>query len=236
MSATALSIAAVLTLATDCGGARPESEFATRLAAVAEHESARHPLAIGVNAEPARGLSGQSLRFSSPAEAARAAHDLLRQGRRIDLGLMQISHVNLGRHGLSVETALNACENMRAGAAHLAGDLRAVWGLAHRRYNTGGVERGAAYAEGVERALARVRQAEGAGSASRDVPPAREAAPFPPACAPSWDPWARLACERRTHRSAPPPARQDEAPTTALARGGAAAVANNTPDLSGAQR
>lgn len=163
MPATALTVAAVLALAAECGSARPGSEFADRLAAVAQHESARHPLAIGVNAEPSRNLPAQSLRFASHVEATRAAHDLLRQGRRIDLGLMQISHANLTRHGLTVETALEACPNMRAGAAHLAGDLRAVWGLAHRRYNTGGVERGAAYAEGVERALARVR---GAGRAT----------------------------------------------------------------------
>ena len=44
--------------------------------------------------------------------------------------------------------------SMAAGADHYADDVRAVWNLAHRHYNTGTVERGAAYAADVERVLA----------------------------------------------------------------------------------
>lgn len=163
MSATTLSVAAVLALATapQCGGVQPDGEFAKefaeRLVAVATHESGRNPLAIGVNPEPSRGLPGASLRPTSAEEAVAAARALLQQGRRVDLGLMQISHVNLARHGLTLETVFGACANMRAGAAHLAADVRAVWNLAHRRYNCGGTGCGDGYAASVERTLTRLR-------------------------------------------------------------------------------
>ncbi len=58
MSATALTLAAVLALAADprCGAAPAGSEFQSRLAAIAIHESGGDPLVIGVNAAgPCRG-------------------------------------------------------------------------------------------------------------------------------------------------------------------------------------
>jgi len=51
MSATALALAASLALAADprCGTAAPASEFASRLAAIAIHESGGDPLVMGMN-------------------------------------------------------------------------------------------------------------------------------------------------------------------------------------------
>jgi len=164
MSATALSLAAILAFATDphYGAAAPDSEFASRLAAIALHESGGDPLVIGVNADPARGLPATALRSTTPQKAATRAATLLAQGRSIDLGLMQINSGQLARPGLTVQTAFGACRNMAAGAARYADGVQAVWTLAHRRYNTGSTERGAAYAAGIEEVLSRVRAQQAA--------------------------------------------------------------------------
>ncbi len=144
-----------------CGRAEPGSEFARRLAAIAIHESGNgrdsaDPLVIGVNADRARGLPAAAIRSTTPQEAAARAAALLVEGRSIDLGLMQINSAQLAQHGLTLDAAFDACRSMAAGADHYADDVRAVWTLAHRRYNTGSTERGAAYAASVERVLARV--------------------------------------------------------------------------------
>ncbi len=138
-----------------CGRAKPGSEFAKRLAAIALAESGGDPLIIGVNADRARGLPAAAIHSATPQEAAARAAALLVQGRSIDLGLMQINSAQLEQHGLTLDVAFDACRNMAAGADHYADDVRAVWTLAHRRYNTGSIERGAAYAASVERVLAR---------------------------------------------------------------------------------
>ncbi len=146
MSATVLGLTAILAFATNprCGAAAPDGEFVSRLAAIAIRESGGDPLVIGVNADPARGLPATALRSTTPQKAATRAATLLAQGRSIDLGLMQINSGQLARHGLTVQTAFEACRNMAAGAAHYADDVQAVWTLAHRRYNTGstGTRRG----------------------------------------------------------------------------------------------
>lgn len=182
MSATALTLAAVLALAADprCGAAPAGSEFASRLAAIAIHESGGDPLVIGVNADPARGLLAAAIRSTTPQEAATRAAALLAQGRSIDLGLMQINSGQLARHGLTLETAFDACRSMAAGADHYAADVRAVWNLALRRYNTGTVERGAAYAASVERVLARVPAIQIAGPYRAPATPEGTVAPEPP--------------------------------------------------------
>lgn len=163
MSATALGLAAVLALAADprCGAAPAGSEFQSRLAAIALHESGGDPLVIGVNADRARGLPAMAIRSATPQEAAAQAAALIAQGRSVDLGLMQINSGQLAGHGLTIETAFDACRNMAAGADHYAADVQAVWSLAHRRYNTGSTERGADYAAGVEQVLNRVRTQQG---------------------------------------------------------------------------
>lgn len=155
-----------------CGRAEPGSEFARRIAAIAIHESGGDPFIIGVNADRAQGLPAAAVRSATPGEAAAKARVLLAQGRSIDLGLMQINSAQLANHGLTVEKVFDACRNVAAGADHYARDVRAVWNLAHRRYNTGTVERGAAYAADVERVLARVPAIQLAG----DAPPAPPAA------------------------------------------------------------
>ena len=159
MSTAVLNLAAILGLATNpqCGAAVPGSEFASRLAAIALHESGGDPLVIGINADRDRGLPATSLRSPTAAAAAVQARALLEQGRSLDLGLMQINTAQLTRHGLTVEAAFDACRSMAAGADHYADDVRAVWTLAHRRYNTGSTERGSAYATSVEQVLARVK-------------------------------------------------------------------------------
>ena len=213
MSGT-LTLVAVLALAADprCGGAVVGSEFQARLAAIAIHESGGDPLVIGVNADPARGLPATAIRSATPQEAAARAAALIAQGRSVDLGLMQINSGQIARHGLTVETAFDACRNMAAGADHYADDVKAVWTLAHRRYNTGSTERGAAYAAGVEQVLARVRAQQGALSASAAQPsPVPQEPPAPPPCAPAWDAWALIQCSAR--QAAPPaPSPADAAP------------------------
>ena len=177
MSATALGLAAVLALAADprCGAAPAGSEFQSRLAAIAIHESGGDPLVIGVNADRTRDLPATAIRSATPQEAAARAAALIAQGRSVDLGLMQINSGQIARHGLTLEAAFDACRNMAAGADHYAADVQAVWTLAHRRYNTGSIERGAAYAAGVEQVLARVRLQQGAPAAD----PEEAVAPAP---------------------------------------------------------
>jgi len=182
MSATVLGLTAILAFATNprCGAAAPDGEFASRLAAIAIRESGGDPLVIGVNADPARGLPATALRSTTPQEAATRAATLLAQGRFIDLDLMQINSGQLARHGLTVQTAFNACRNMAAGAAHYADDVQAVWTLAHRRYNTGSTERGAAYAAGVGEVLNRVRAQQAAAPVAPAPLPQQPPGPPPP--------------------------------------------------------
>ncbi len=221
MSGAVLGIAALTALAVSCGAAQPGSEFAFRLTAIALHESGdgrggADPLIIGVNPDRARGLPAASIRSATPQEAAARANALIAQGRRIDLGLGQISDQNLPRHGLTVETAFDACRNMAAIADHYADDVHAVWTLAHRRYNTGSTERGATYAAGVEQVLARVRAQRASQPDAVSAPAAAPPAPALSAAAlascgpapPSWDGWALHAhesCVRRAASAAPPP-------------------------------
>ncbi len=163
-----LSLAVILSLATDprCGNAKPGSDFALHVQAVAIHESgsgqlAGDPLIIGVNADPARGLPAAVVRSETVQQAAARARVLLAQGRRVDLGLMQISDRQLARHGLTIEDAFDRCRNMKAGAEHYAGDVQAaIFRMASSRYNTGSTVRGQAYAAGVEAVLQRVRAVE----------------------------------------------------------------------------
>lgn len=161
-----------------CGRAGPGSEFARRLAAIAIHESGGDPLIIGVNADRARNLPAATVHSTSPQEAAARAAVLLVQGRSIDLGLMQINSAQLDQHGLTLDVAFDACRNMAAGADHYADDVRAVWALAHRRYNTGGTERGAAYAASVERVLARAPAPAAASSSPQAAAPMRVPGPL----------------------------------------------------------
>ena len=200
MSTAVLGLAAILALAADprCGKAAAGSEYQSRLAAIAIHESGGDPLIIGVNADRPRGLPAMVLRSATAQEAAARAAALIAQGRSIDLGLMQINSGQLAGHGLTVETAFEACRNMAAGAEHYAADVRAVWSLAHRRYNSGSTERGGAYAASVEAIMPRVRSQQAAAPASTVAPsPAPPPPPAAPPCAPAWDAWALAQCNAR---------------------------------------
>jgi type IV secretion system protein VirB1 len=175
VTATALSLAAILALAGNpqCGAAEPGGEFAQRLAAIALHESGGSQFIIGVNADLVRRLPASVVRSDTAEEAAAKARALVGQGRSIDLGLMQINSAQLARHGLTIETVFDACRNMAAGADHYADDVRSVWTLAHRRYNTGTTERGQRYAAEVEQVLARVKRAHVEPSEEVAAAPAR---------------------------------------------------------------
>ncbi len=159
-----LGVAAVLALATNprCGAAQAGTEFAWRLTAIAIHESGGDPYAIGVN-----GLGSSTYRFATQAEAMAFARALNAAGRDFDAGLMQINRRQLARYHLTLQSAFDACSNMAAGAVHYAADVQAVvFDLAHRRYNTGSIQRGAAYAASVEQVLAHLRAQTGALPAS----------------------------------------------------------------------
>jgi type IV secretion system protein VirB1 len=100
-----LTWVAVTALAAACSPAVAPST----LAAVAKVESGFDPLAIGVN-----GVRPRQVHPATLGEAVVMASRLLREGQNIDLGLAQINSGNLGRLGLSVERAFDACANLEA--------------------------------------------------------------------------------------------------------------------------
>lgn len=164
-----LTFAAMLALAADprCGAAGGAPALAEALAGIAVYESGGNPLVVGIN-----GRRHESRTYGSAAEAVQGARQLLASGANIDLGLAQINAASLATDGLTVETAFDACANMRAAAHHYGGDVRAasVYLLALRRYNTGGFARGEAYAASVAGIVARSRGAA-AGGPSPILPP-----------------------------------------------------------------
>ena len=118
-----IPLAVFAQLAVTCApGVAPDT-----LAAIARTESSFDPLVIGDN------TTRQSHRPQDQAEAIRTATTLLAAGHSLDLGIMQINNSNLNWVGLTVETAFDPCENIRAGATVLT---------AFSRYNTGSPTRG----------------------------------------------------------------------------------------------
>ena len=199
MAVLALSVVLALAGEPRCG-ARPGIEPA-RIAAVAATESALDPLAIGANADPARGLPHQAFSPATPAAAMEKAAALLAEGRSVDLGLTGINATNLARDGLTLATAFDPCASIRAAYHHLAGDFEAaaIWTRAHSRYNSGSLDRGASYAASIEQTLARVRTVAPA-TLPMTAPLSSSA---PPPCAPAWDGWALAECSAR--QAAPTP-------------------------------
>lgn len=179
---TVLTLAAVTALALSpaCGGAGPDSEFARRLVATAQVESGLDPYAIHIN-----GPGGGARHFGTEQDAITAASALDAAGVDFDAGLMQVNRRQFARHGLTLRigSAFDGCTSMRAGADHLANDIRSVWTLASRRYNCGGITCGAAYARRVDALVSRV------GAAASPL-----LSPSSPLCAPAWDAWAIAAC------------------------------------------
>ena len=179
---TVLTLAAVTALALSpaCGAAGPDSDFARRLIATAQAESGLDPYTIHIN-----GSAGGTRHYATERDAIDAARALDAAGVDYDAGLLQINRRQFAHHGLmlTVGSAFDGCNSMHAGADHLADDVRAVWNLASRRYNCGGIACGAAYARRVDALVSRVGTAAG-------PPPS----PSSPPCAPAWDAWAIAAC------------------------------------------
>jgi type IV secretion system protein VirB1 len=137
------------------------------LLAFAYRESRLHPFAIHDN------TSGQSVFPASVDEAVGLARTGLAHGHSIDLGIMQVNSANLARTGLTVMTAFDAGESMRAGALILTAAWRqclhgnaspdgaeqqAALRCAASVYNTGGEQAGIlnGYQADVWRAAAQV--------------------------------------------------------------------------------
>ena len=148
-----LTLAAIHALAAACApSVAPET-----LTAIAHVESGLRTLAIHAN-----GPGGGTILPTTRQEAIERAQALLREGRSIDIGLMQINSRNLGWLGLSVEDAFDPCRNIAAGARVLT---------SFSGYNTGHPQRG--FANGY---VARVLAASASNAAQAPAP----AATLPP--------------------------------------------------------
>ncbi|MDN3563379.1 transglycosylase SLT domain-containing protein, partial [Paeniroseomonas aquatica] len=140
------------------------------------------------------------------------ATDLIeRQGRSVDLGLMQVNSGNLRSLGLTVASALDPCINLAAGArilregyaAALRGeaDLQRALRVTFSRYNTGHPERGFAngYVQRVQGAAEVVVPAIRLHGEAAGAPPRPADTPVPelsdddPDAPPEWDVWASAA-------------------------------------------
>ncbi|MBI0539095.1 conjugal transfer protein [Roseomonas sp. KE2513] len=203
-----LELAVVAQLAARCA---PAIAFET-LAAVVRTESGFQPFVLGVN-----GPGGGAVLAETREAAAALATDLIvRQGRSVDLGLMQVNSGNLRALGLTVAEVLDPCTNLAAGARILREgyttasrgepDPQRALRVAFSRYNTGHPERGFAngYVRRVQGAAEVVVPAIRLRGEVAAVPPRSAVAPIPelpdddPDAPPEWDVWARA-----THASRP---------------------------------
>jgi len=170
-----LTPAAALAIAVRCVG----PALAPVMVGVAEHESGLQPFAIHDNA------TGRSYSPDTQAEAIRIASALISAGHDIDAGIGQVNVRNWSWLGLTMQTALDPCRNLAAGARVLL-----------VKYNGNPPDAGKiAYASDV---LSRI------GSVDVPGPPAPSGPPPPPPCAPAWDAWALAACSKlqaSTHQS-----------------------------------
>src|SRR3954464_10236429 len=167
----------------------------------AQAESGMNPLAIHDND------SRRSYAPNSISDAVPLAERLLSFGHSIDLGLLQISHRNLVRTGLTIETAFDPAESVRAGGLILVDAYQRCDGAPDRLrcmasiYNTGHPVRGI-----------RNGYAARVWTAADQIVPAIKQAPSPPPAAPTppnpcgqpppaWDGYAVAAyelCQRRS--------------------------------------
>jgi len=95
----------------------PEVNVGTLLA-FASYESQLRPFAIHDN------TTGQSAFPASVADATGLANTLLNLGHNLDLGIMQVNSANFARTGLTVRTAFDPGESMRAGSLILIAAYR----------------------------------------------------------------------------------------------------------------
>jgi type IV secretion system protein VirB1 len=89
--------------------------------AIIQAESSGNPLALNVNR-----FAGAQPRARDAAHAAQLARVYIDAGYSVDIGLMQVNSRNLPRLGLTVETVLDPCENIRAGTTILREAYRAA--------------------------------------------------------------------------------------------------------------
>lgn len=125
-----LGVAAASLLAAQCAPATAPQMQQTLLA-VARTESGLSTLAINDN------NTRQAYSPETIQDAVRVATELILRGHNVDLGLMQINSANLQHVRLTIATAFDACESLRAGAQILMEDYRAALRSALSRYNTG---------------------------------------------------------------------------------------------------
>ena len=106
-----------------------------------------NPLAVHVNK-----LAGPQPHPATHQEAAAVARRFLAAGYSVDLGLVQLNSANLSRFGLTIEDALDPCQNVAAGGQVLSGFYgKAVQQFGEGQpalmaalsgYNTGSFQRG----------------------------------------------------------------------------------------------
>jgi type IV secretion system protein VirB1 len=183
----ALDLASLLALAATCA---PQVAPQT-LAAIVQVESARDPLAIGIN-----GGGRRAVRVTTPEAAAAYAESLIGAGHSVDLGLAQINSRNLGWLGLTPRAAFDPCRNLAAGArvleaayqraAPAPGQEQAGLRAALSYYNTGHATRGLRNGYVARVTAAAGAQASGSSRTQRRSTPFRAAPPPAP-----WDVFAR---------------------------------------------
>ncbi|MGC9272170.1 lytic transglycosylase domain-containing protein [Acidiphilium sp.] len=154
------------------------------LASIAGTESGFDTLAIHDN------TTGLDLPAASRDAAISTARALIAAGHSVDLGLMQINSANLGRLGLTVQTAFDACASLGAAGRLLvmdyrpgrSGDDQSALQAAFSRYNTGSPVYG--FQNGyVERVVATARHVVPEINPAAPVVPPKSAPPVPP---PKW--------------------------------------------------
>ena len=109
-------------------------------------ESGGNPLALNING------TQQPRKPSTKKQAIKMAHDYIRQGYSVDLGLMQVNSRNLPRYGVTVEDMYDPCINLNIGSRILYDAYQRAWKnnnnpqtalqVALSIYNTGNAERG----------------------------------------------------------------------------------------------
>lgn len=106
-----MDIAQFVDLATQCA---PDVHPQT-LAVIASTESSFNPYAIAIVSGKRRWRLQRQPKNRAEAEAT--VRELVRSGFDFSLGIMQVYRPNLGKYRLTLTSAFDACENIRAGAA-----------------------------------------------------------------------------------------------------------------------
>lgn len=204
MSGPIISALAVAQLAATCApSVHPET-----MAALVHAESGRSPYAIGVN-----GPGGGSLVPSTREQAVSLASRLIAAGHSIDLGLAQLNARYNAARRITLSEVFDPCTNLAVAGRVLTTcferqpaslDAQAKLRRALSCYNTGGdtagltngyVVRVQASAGIVVPAIRLAGEAAPPSSTPNSTLPSQVA---PQAlCAPRWDPWASVDCERR---------------------------------------